>query len=105
MRLVVDGIPRPVSGGRINPYQLRQLWDQGLPDRVIAQQVGHSVARTRAEINQAGDPLLARLTSKQIAARFGWTRTRSGRIMACSSPSPAVATYTWLAARPRVIPT
>ena len=75
VRLVVDGIPRPVSGGRINPYQLRQLWAQGLPVWVIAQRVGHSVPRTRAEIAQAGDALPARLTSKQIAARFGWTRT------------------------------
>ncbi|MDN5779673.1 MAG: hypothetical protein L0H96_22545 [Humibacillus sp.] len=75
VRLVVDGIPRPVSGGRINPYLLRQLWGQGLPVAVIADRVGHSVPRTRAEIDQAGDFLPARLTSKQIVARFGWTRT------------------------------
>ncbi|OFE15544.1 hypothetical protein BA895_22520 [Humibacillus sp. DSM 29435] len=75
VRLVVDGIPRPLSGGRINPYQLRQLWDEGLPIAVIAQCVGRSVPRTRAEIAQAGDFLPARLTSKQIVARFGWTRT------------------------------
>ncbi|MEO6999247.1 MAG: hypothetical protein ABI112_14290 [Terracoccus sp.] len=75
VRLVVDGIARPVSGGRINPYVLRQLWDLGLPVAVIAQRVGHSVPRTRAAIDQAGDFLPQRLTSKQIVARFGWTRT------------------------------
>ena len=75
VRLVLDGIPPPVPGGRVNPYQLRQAWEEGLPVPGIAARVGRSVARTRAEIENAGEVLPARLTAQQIAARFGWTRT------------------------------
>lgn len=75
VRLVLRGIPPPVPGGRINPYLLHQLWNQGLPIPVIAQQVGRSVARTRAEIDQADDSLPTRLTVQQVANRFGWART------------------------------
>ena len=75
VRLVVDGIPPPVPGGRVNPYLLHELWNEGLPVPAIARRVGRSTAQTRTEIAQAGDSLPRRLTSQQIAARFGWTRT------------------------------
>lgn len=75
VRLALDGIPKPRTGGRINPYHLKQLWEQGLTVPDIAHQLGRSPGRTQREIYDAGDWLMPRLTSKQIADRYGWTRT------------------------------
>lgn len=87
VRLTLDGIPRPLTGGRVKPYLLQQLWHEGLPIPVIAQQVGRTVVRT----------------AKDIAARFGWTRTNvRGRRQLPHFPDPdgheggaAIAKGTW----------
>lgn len=89
MRLTLDGIPRPLPGGRVNPYLLQQLWHEGLPIPVIAQQVGRTTVRTAKDIDLAGDALVARLNAKDIAARFGWTRTNvRGRRQRPHFPDP-----------------
>lgn len=73
--LVLDGIPKPLNGGRINPYLLQHLWEQGLPVAAIARTVDHSPERARREIAAAGNQLERRLNVAEVADRFGWTRT------------------------------
>lgn len=106
IRLTLDGIPRAQRHGRINRYQLRALWEEGLTVQAIAQQVGASVARTQKELDH-DTHLPARLNVEQAAEWFGWTRTnvraarRSHRFPAPdgqdpNGPANGKGTWWWL---------